>query len=102
MHVIKLLNARMACVTAFPVSGATTHVPLAAIENLTPVKTVIDDVLPTKLPKIKTFDAASRYITVSIQITSHVTAQAQPIRVHAWGTTTQQHQQASPVQQQWQ
>lgn len=43
--------------------GATTHQPLAAIENLTPVKTVPDELkqLPSKLPKIRTFDASSRY-----------------------------------------
>lgn len=43
-------------------TGATTHQPLAAIENLTPVKTVPDELkqLPSKLPKIRTFDASSR------------------------------------------
>lgn len=46
-------------------SGSTTHEPLGAIENLTPVKAAVPDdlfklLLPNKLlPKIKTFDASS-------------------------------------------
>lgn len=97
MHLIKLLNARTACMAAFHVSGATTHVPLAAIENLTPVKTVIDDVLPTKLPKIKTFDAASRYITASkIKLLVTLHHKRSPYGCMHWAQQRQQHQQASP------
>lgn len=70
--------------------------PLAAIENLTPVKTVIDDVLPTKLPKIKTFDAASRYITASkIKLLVTLHHKRSPYGCMHWAQQ-QQHQQASP------
>lgn len=58
---IRLSNASNACMAVCLVSGASTHAPLAAIENLTPVKTADELPMPTKLPKIKTFDAASRY-----------------------------------------
>lgn len=67
LRVASALKATAARAFAFmsPLSsGATTHEPLAAIENLTPVKTVPDELkqLPTKLPMIKTFDASSRCV----------------------------------------
>lgn len=56
-------------VTFSKYTGAAVHEPLSAIENLTPVKVVPEDVkqLPTKLPKIKTFNASARYVTFSDQ-----------------------------------
>jgi hypothetical protein len=75
-------------------SGSAIHEPLAAIENLTPVKTVPDELkqLPTKLPKIKTFDAASRCVLVTaLCVHPFLTPQAGPGRV-PWATQQQQQQ----------
>jgi hypothetical protein len=56
--------------SCFKYTGATVHEPLSAIENLTPVKVVPDDVkqLPINLPKIKTFNASARYVTTFHQL----------------------------------
>jgi hypothetical protein len=80
--------ARAFAATSSVLSGSAIHEPLAAIENLTPVKSVPDELkqLPSKLPKIKTFNAASRCVLVAfLCLHTFLTPPAGPGRV-PWAT----------------